>query len=355
MIVVGAGPAGSQAAVSAAHQMRHVALLDASRVSRSRGRAYWSKSVAIEDAPVFPAATGPEFMRALRRWVRAQPETPIRIAGASRWTGIRVIDAFAVRLRRASDATFELDVRGERVGRAGEVVPTATLRGRTVVVASGFDDAWPAIEVDAQAQRLYQRYRTVFRYAGTRRGWHVCIRCDGHLHVDEHLAIVGAGGYIFDVVQGAQDFTHRVTILTNGRPLGMSPSVEAAIRRRGIDVEEEPIAAHIGRGVDLLGLRLASGRELFFNGFFVDEGLTPNDRYLAGFDLARGDDGLLRCDASHRVLDAAARPIPGLWACGDIVHGERKLIATAFGSGQDAGLEASDSLRDWRRPGDEAK
>ena len=45
VLVIGAGPGGTQAAVSAAHQMRHVLLLDASKVSRRRGRAYWSKTV----------------------------------------------------------------------------------------------------------------------------------------------------------------------------------------------------------------------------------------------------------------------------------------------------------------------
>ena len=49
--VIGAGPAGAQAAVSASHQMRHVLVLHSGKVSFSRGRAYWSKSVEIEDAP----------------------------------------------------------------------------------------------------------------------------------------------------------------------------------------------------------------------------------------------------------------------------------------------------------------
>ena len=46
--VIGAGPAGTQAAVSASHQMRHVLVLHSGKVSFSRGRAYWSKSVEIE-------------------------------------------------------------------------------------------------------------------------------------------------------------------------------------------------------------------------------------------------------------------------------------------------------------------
>ena len=67
--VIGAGPAGAQAAVSAAHQMRHVLVLDAAPVSQRTGRAYWSKSVELQDAPVFPGITGPRFSRALREWM----------------------------------------------------------------------------------------------------------------------------------------------------------------------------------------------------------------------------------------------------------------------------------------------
>ncbi|MBT5715271.1 hypothetical protein HOI71_29760, partial [Candidatus Poribacteria bacterium] len=43
--VIGAGPAGAQAAISGSHQMRHVLVLDAGRISRREGRAYWSKTV----------------------------------------------------------------------------------------------------------------------------------------------------------------------------------------------------------------------------------------------------------------------------------------------------------------------
>ena len=166
-----------------------------------------------------------------------------------------------------------------------------------------------------------------------------------HLHIDEHLAIVGVGDYIFDVVQGAQDFTQRVTILTNGRPHAMSDEILAEVDRRNIAIDQTRIEAHIGPGTDLLGFRMSDGRELYFDGFFVDEGLRANDDFLADFEIQHDEEGLIVCDKSHRILNSRDDPIKGIWACGDIVAGERNLIASAFASGQDAGLEASDSLR----------
>ena len=163
---------------------------------------------------------------------------------------------------------------------------------------------------------MYRKYQLVYRYAGNSRGWHLCIRCDGHLHVDERLAILGVGDYIFEVVQGAQDFTDRITVLTNGRPHGMSPRVLEALRERGAELEEGRIEAHIGQGLNLLGFRMADGRELFFDGFFVDEGLKANDEFLRRFDVAHDDDGLLRCSDDHEVLDSSGEPIAGLWAAG---------------------------------------
>ncbi len=354
VLVIGAGPAGTQAAVSAAHQMRHVLLLDAGPISRRRGRAYWSKTVQIMDAPVFPGVTGPQFAKALQAWAAAQPERRVRMGGRERCTGICRAAGHALDLERLDDGTFRVTYATEPLDREGRVGASSTARGRTVVVASGFEDGWPDIEVDETALRMYRKFQVVYRYAGNRRGWHVCIRCDGHLHVDQHLAILGAGDYIFDVVQGAQDFTDRITVLTNGRPHGMSPPVRAALRERGAALEEGRIAAHVGKGLDLLGLRMADGRELFFDGFFVDEGLTANDAFLHRFDAARGADGLLRCTADHQLLDSSGQPLDGLWAAGDIVSGERNLIASAFASGQDAGLEASDSLRRWAPPRREA-
>jgi thioredoxin reductase len=55
----------------------------------------------------------------------------------------------------------------------------------------------------------------------------------------------------------------------------------------------------------------------------------------------------LYVDEDGQVLDPEGEPVPGLFAAGDIVAEQRNLIATAFGLGQNAGLGASDSLREW--------
>src|SRR5687768_653657 len=86
--VVGAGPAGAQAAVSAAHQMRHVLVFNAGPVSQRKGRAYWSKSVEIVDAPVFFGVTGPKFGGTLLAWMTAHWVRPVTIGGRQRLAGI---------------------------------------------------------------------------------------------------------------------------------------------------------------------------------------------------------------------------------------------------------------------------
>lgn len=346
--VIGAGPAGVQAAISAAHQMRHVLVLDAGQVSNRKGRAYWSKSVPIEDAPVFPGITGPKFVKALHDWLRSRPVQPYIRRGEVRLAGIELRGGMVLDLRRDGNR-FEL-VASMAPLRNGKALATERFYARAVVVASGFEDRWPDIEVDENAERLMNKYRMVFRYAGNAKGWHVCIRCDGHLHVDQHLALVGRGDYIYQSALGAQDFTHRITILTNGRPHGMSPAVLAQARERRIEIIESKIVRHIGRGTDLLGLELADGTELFFDGFLVDEGLEPNTQFLKHWDVQTDADGLLVVDDDGQVLDSAGEPVPGLFAAGDVVAGERKQIATAFALGQNAGLAASDSLRRWRWP-----
>jgi thioredoxin reductase len=221
---------------------------------------------------------------------------------------------------------------------------------RAVVVASGFDDLWPPIEVDEDARRLYRRFGSVFRFAGNRKGWHVCIRCDGHLHLDEHLAVLANGDLAWGIVRGAQDFTDKMTILTNGEAPHFTERQWQTLREHGIEVVEEPVIAHIGKGTDLLGLRLAGGRELNFDGFILDYGLRPNTEYLQpedGWQFRVDEDGLLVVDEDGQVLDGVGEPVPGLFAAGDIVAGQRNLIATAFGLGQNAGLAASDLMREW--------
>ena len=190
--VIGAGPAGAQAAVSASHQMRHVLVLHSGKVSFSRGRAYWSKSVEIEDAPVFPGIIGPNFAKELMRWMESRPVVDFMIGGEKRKTGIDIRDGLVMKLTRNGDL-FELEASTKTLKRGREVA-VEHFKSRTVVVAAGFDDKWPDIEFEPGEERLYKQYATVFRYAGNRKGWHVCIRCDGHLHVNEHLALLGVGG-----------------------------------------------------------------------------------------------------------------------------------------------------------------
>jgi thioredoxin reductase len=356
--VVGAGPAGAQAAVSAAHQMRHVLVLDAAPIAQLKGRAYWSKSVEMQDAPVFPGITGPRFIRALRDWMDAQPVRRAIIGGRERPVGIDRRPGLVLRLRPVPPRDGERAPAGHLFRLETSVSPLrkdAPLQeteffARAVVVASGFDDLWPDIEVDPTARRLYRRYRTVFRFAGNRKGWHVCIRCDGHLHVDEHLAVLANGDLAWDIIRGAQDFTDKMSILTNGEPPSFTERQLAVLREREIEIVPDPVVAHIGKGTDLLGLRLADGRELFFDGFILDYGLKPNTEFFRpedGWDFKRDEDGLLAVDEDGQVLDGAGEPVPGIFAAGDIVADQRNLIATAFGLGQNAGLAASDLMRRW--------
>jgi thioredoxin reductase len=346
--VIGAGPAGAQAAISASHQTRHVLVLHAGKVSFSRGRAYWSKSVEIEDAPVFPGVTGPHFAKELMKWMEGRPLTDVAIRGEKRKTGIEIRDGLITKLKREGDGfDIEASTTARKKGKSTEI---EHFKSRTVVVASGFDDRWPDIEFQPEAERLYQQYVAVFRYAGNRKGWHVCIRCDGHLHVGEHLAIVGVGDYIYDVAFGSQDFTDKITILTNGRPHGMSPEVLRQTEERGINIIETKILRHIGEKTNLMGFELGDGSEAYFDGFLVDEGLIPNTDFLEGWHYQKDEDGLIITNDDAQLLDSHGNPIPGLFAAGDIVSGERNLIATAFALGQEAGLSASDSLRRWHHP-----
>ena len=95
---------------------------------------------------------------------------------------------------------------------------------------------------------------------------------------------------------------------------------------------------------------MIDGTELYFHGFLVDEGLIPNTKFLEGWDYQKDEEGLIIANEDMQMLDSKGEPIPGLFAAGDIISGERNLIATAFALGQEAGLSASDSLRKWHYP-----
>jgi hypothetical protein len=131
--------------------------------------------------------------------------------------------------------------------------------------------------------------------------------------------------------------------------MGMLPGV-GQMKGQIENIDERKIVRHIGEKTNLLGFEMEDGEELFFHGCFVDEGLEPNTRFLAGWDIGTDGDGLVKVDEDGQVVDAAGEPVPGLYAAGDLVAGERNLIAASFGMGQNAGLCASDSLRKWHYP-----
>lgn len=344
VLVIGGGPAGAQAAISAAHHMRHVLVLDAGKVSRRKGRVYWSKTVPLEDVPGFDPITGPDLIKRLHGWMAGHPVKTVTIAGKERQTGIVHQGGVVLSLIRNDDGSFVAHCSTKPL-KDDQVQQQESFRAQRVVIASGFEDIWPDIEMDPTSDRLFKRYKAVLRYAGNQRGWHVCIRCDGHLHVNEHMALLGVGDDIYGAAIGAQDFTDKITILTNGRPHGFSERRVARLADKGIGIIETPIKKHIGKGTNLLGVELEDGQELMFDGFLLDEGLEPNTRFLTDWDYQTDDEGLMIVDDDNQLLDAAGNKVPGLYAAGDIVSDGRNLVATAFAMGQNAGISASDSLR----------
>ena len=127
--VIGAGPAGVQAAVSASHQMRHVLVLHSGKVSFSRGRAYWSKSVEIEDAPVFPGIIGPHFAKELMKWMESRPVVDFMLGSEKRKTGIDIRDGMVAKIIRNGDL-FELEA------------STKTLKQNTSSEMASFKSRW---------------------------------------------------------------------------------------------------------------------------------------------------------------------------------------------------------------------
>ncbi len=337
--VIGAGPAGVQAAVSAWHQGRRVLVLDAGAVSQRKGRAYWAKSVPIEDAPGFGPITGPKLRQHLHHLLTSRASEDLE---APR---IALVGGYVLQLGRDGEL-FRISASLAPL-KAGAVQAMGTFWARRAVVASGFEDGWPDVEVEEGKPRMLERHRAAFRYAGNQNGWHLCIRCDGHLHRGGHFVLLGVGDSIYEASLGAQDFTDQITILTNGRPHGFTAGQLAQLTARDVHIDSRPIARHIGAGTLLRGLAFADGDQIHADGFLVDEGLTPNSDYLADFLLRRNGDGLLLTGEDGQLLRVDGGAEPGLYAAGDIVAGQRKLIATAMASGQDAGLEASDSLRRW--------
>lgn len=298
VLVVGAGPAGSTAAIYAARKGLRVGMV----AERLGGQV--ADTVGIENFISVKQTEGPKLVAALEAHVRDYP-----------------VDVMTMQRAQALSLA---DGRAEVTLASG-----ATLKARSVIVATGA--RWRELNVPGEQQ-----------YRG--KGVAYCPHCDGPLFKGKTVTVVGGGNSGVEAAIDLAGIVQHVTLLEFNDALKADAVLQSKLATlpnvkvlTGVAVQEV-----VGDGQKMTALRYqerASGdvRVIEAAAVFVQIGLLPNTDWVRGvLELNRFGEIIV----GHH----GETSLPGVYAAGDVTTIPYKQIVMAVGDGARAALGAFDHL-----------
>jgi thioredoxin reductase (NADPH) len=290
VVVVGAGPAGLQAAIHAARRKVSVCVLGRTEASAIRGHA-------LGNLCGLEGSDGAAFLETGRRQAAA--------------FGAELVGEDAVKLKRA-DEDFSVLLESGR-----------ELRARALVLATGAARARLGVPGEKEL-------------AG--RGVSYCVDCDAGFFRGKAVAVVGDGSAAVEGALALLGYAEKVHLVTAG------PTVSAEMRRRldasaVVRVEPDRVA-RIEGDEKVRAVTLESGGRIGVSGVFVELGSK-------GVLELTIDLGVALDPESFRYVVVDRRQgtnVPGVFAAGDVT-GPPLQIAKALGEGCVAGLRAAEHAR----------
>jgi thioredoxin reductase len=280
-IIVGAGPAGLNAALVLGRARRRVVVLDS---AQPRNYATHEMHGVLGHDGLDPAD------------LRARGRTELGRYGVEVLTA-EVEDAEAI------DGSVRVTS-----SRAAELT-------RTVLLATGMLDEVPDIPGFAEVWGVTA---------------HTCPYCDGFEHRDERLAILAAGARGEHLAILLRQWSDDVVLLSNG-PHGLDANQLARVQALDIPIIQTPVVALDSDGGHLHRLRLDDGNTLDRDALFFYVGWQLRN------DIARRLGCQLHDDDSIAVDSGQATTVDRVYAAGNCAD-PRALVPAAAGSGATAAV-----------------
>lgn len=296
LIVVGAGPAGTSAAIYSARKGLKVALV----AERVGGQV--NETTAIENIPSVAKTTGTQLAADLRHHANEY--------------GISILDQRKV----------------EEVKLAGEDKEVYTSFGEILtapqlIIATGA--AWRKLGVPGEAEHIG-------------RGVAFCPHCDGPFFKGKDVAVVGGGNSGVEAAIDLAGICKSVTVLEYADSLKADTVLQdklASLSNARV-IKQVVTKEVVGDGTKISALKVASretNEESVINvdGVFVQIGLAANTQVFEGL--------VERNRAGEILVDERCRTnVPGIYAAGDCSTVPYKQIVIAMGEGAKAALTAFD-------------
>lgn len=296
LIVVGAGPAGTSAAIYSARKGLKVALV----AERIGGQV--NETTAIENIPSVAKTTGTQLAADLRQHANEY--------------GISILDQRRVERINVKESQKEV------LTSFGEI-----LEAPQVIIATGA--SWRKLGVPGEAEHIG-------------RGVAFCPHCDGPFFKGKDVAVVGGGNSGVEAAIDLAGICKSVTLLEYADTLKADTVLQeklASLSNARV-IKEVVTKEVIGNGSKISGLRIESRTSgelstVNVDGVFVQIGLAANTQNF---------DGLVERNRMGEILvDERCRTnVEGIYAAGDCTTVPYKQIVIAMGEGAKAALTAFD-------------
>ncbi len=168
------------------------------------------------------------------------------------------------------------------------------------------------------------------------KGVSYCSVCDCSFYKGATVAVIGDETEAALSAELMSKYASNVYWITE-KPKAVKSLVERA-RLAGVVMKNSPAAEIRGDDAGVKSLVLKDGTELPLSGVFIELGAK------SAADLVMDMDLMPEIDDTIKVDEKCATKIPGLFACGDVI-GKPWQVARAVGQGCTAGLAAADFLK----------
>ncbi|QIM17819.1 NAD(P)/FAD-dependent oxidoreductase [Leucobacter coleopterorum] len=195
---------------------------------------------------------------------------------------------------------------------------------RALIVATGVTDELPAIP------GLAEHWGSTVLHCPYCHGWEVR---------GQRLAVIPNPDFGVHQAKLVRQLSEQVVLFTDVLS-GLDEATTRALKRRGIELEAEPIAEIVGEAGQVSMVRTASGREIAVDAIFTAGMLKPHDGFLKELELERADSPL----GSFIAVDQTGRTShPRVWAAGNVVT-PTATVPLATGAGMLTGAAVNGVL-----------
>lgn len=299
VVIIGAGPAGIQAAIHAVRKKAITMMLG--RIERSSLYSAHVENYACVDG----VKTGQELLEA-------------GMAQVKRF-GAQVLEDDVLKIRQKDDALFVLDLEGG-----------ATISSRAVIFATG--TARKKLKVPGEKE-----------LAG--RGVSYCVDCDANFYRNATVAVVGNASAAIDGALTLTGYAARVYLVS--QDLVASSDLLDKLTNSTVEHLSGTWVKAIQGEKAVQSILLQSGAEVKVDGVFIELGAKGAMELALEIGVQLDLDTMTHIDTNK----LAETNIPGVYAAGDIA-GHPYQFAKAVGEGCVAGMEAANFSRKQKGGGE---